>query len=117
MQACSSPPEFVENGNPGHIRIVVFNDDNRNLVQDGSETGAAGQIGTSQGISCPARDPSQMSALETDASGKIRIEGLAPGNYCVQYIGSRGITTRLTQEVPVSSDQASLVIFGLVEED
>ena len=40
-------------------------------------------------------------------------ENLQPGIYCVAYLGDKSVTTKLTVEVSLSSEQAAQVAFGL----
>ena len=40
LPACSSQPAFVDNGNPGQIKVFIYYDDNQNGVMDTDETGA-----------------------------------------------------------------------------
>ena len=45
--ACSRQPAFVDNGNPGHIKVFVYYDDNQNGAIDTDETGAQAKFGIS----------------------------------------------------------------------
>lgn len=40
LPACRSQPAFVDNGNPGQIKVFVYYDDNQNSAMDTDETGA-----------------------------------------------------------------------------
>ena len=44
----SQPPQppFVDNGNPGQIKAIVFYDDNKNGVMDSNEIGALQRLAT-----------------------------------------------------------------------
>ena len=53
LPACSSQPTFVDNGNPGQIKVFVYYDDNQNGAMDTDEAGAQAKLGISQDISCP----------------------------------------------------------------
>jgi hypothetical protein len=116
LAACSQKPEIVDNGQPGQIRVVVFQDDNRNGVKDSEETGLADRVGLGQGVSCPTQNIDEIMVVETDPSGEALYQGLKPGTYCVMYMGSAGVTTKLTVEVYLSSEQQAVVGFGLVGE-
>ncbi len=39
LTSCKSQPAFVDNGNPGQIKVVVYDDDNQNSVMDTNESG------------------------------------------------------------------------------
>jgi hypothetical protein len=41
--------------------------------------------------------------------------GLKPGRYCIAYMGTRGLTTKLTDLVDLSSEQEIQVVFGASE--
>lgn len=110
----SQPPQppFVGNGNPGQIKAIVFYDDNKNGVMDGNETGALQRLAISQEVSCPPS--STPNFVETDVNGQSLFMDLKPGKYCVFVDNNSGMTTKMTQEVYVSSDQELVVMFGIV---
>jgi uncharacterized protein (DUF2141 family) len=116
LTGCQSQPAFTDNGNPGQIKAVVFYDDNRNGVMDGGETGAQIEIGISQDISCPASSQDKVTNIQADANGAVIFKDLKPGKYCVNLNGNYNNTTKLTQEVYVSSDLITTVMFGIVKE-
>ncbi|MBC7879297.1 MAG: hypothetical protein H7Y59_19175 [Anaerolineales bacterium] len=112
LTGCDSKPPYTDNGNPGQIKAVVFYDDNKNGTMDSGETGASQQVAISQEVSCP---PSSLpDYVPTDANGEIVFKDLKPGKYCVATDYGFGFTTKLTQEVYVSSDLVTTVMFGLV---
>ena len=109
---CDSQPAFVDNGDPGQIKAVVFYDNNKNSVMDSSETGAPLRVAISQEVSCP---PSGIpNFVETDVNGESLFTDLKPGKYCVFVDNNSGMTTKMTQEVYLSSDQELVVMFGIV---
>ncbi len=112
LAGCASQPLYTDNGNSGQIKAVVFYDDNKNGVIDGAETGFQTQVALSQEVSCPPTGKPDW--VDTDASGVHVYQDLKPGKYCVFSRGGGGGTTRLTQEVYVSSDQTTTVVFGEV---
>jgi hypothetical protein len=105
LTACvDSEPTFTDNGNPGQIKAIFFYDDNKNARMDAGEAGVQAQAiaGITQEISCPPT--STPSYVNTDASGVHEFKDLKPGKYCL-YLNNGFIpTTKLTQEVYVSSD-------------
>jgi hypothetical protein len=111
----SSQPEIKDNGHPGQIKAIVFFDANHNGILDAGEPGIKDGVSISQDISCPASNSQKITKAETDANGETTFKDLKPGRYCVAYIGSVAITTRLTNEVYLSSDQVAQVSFGLLE--
>src|SRR5687767_13787732 len=110
---CGSQPAFVDNGNPGQIKAVVFYDGNTNGVMDGSEIGAPMRVAISQEVSCPPSGTPNF--VETDVNGQSLFMDLKPGKYCVFVDNNSGLTTKMTQEIYVSSDQELVVMFGIVQ--
>ena len=115
MMGCSTQPEIVDNGQPGEVKVIVFLDENRNGAMDEGEPGLSDQVGLSQDVSCPAGNMDKVTIAETNPAGETVYEELKPGVYCVAYMGNKGSTTKLTVEVPLSSEQEALVAFGLTE--
>ena len=113
ISACSAEPEIFDNGNPGQIKVSVFLDENRNGVKDQGEPGVVDQVGISQDISCPAGSLDKVTIAETNTEGETLYDELQPGIYCVAYLGGKSVTTKLTVEVSLSSDQIAQVAFGL----
>ena len=114
LTACSGKPAFTDNGRNGLIMVVVFYDDNGNGIMDNAESGAQVQVAISQDVSCPpASDPKR---IDTDAYGIVKFPSLKPGKYCVYPFGNYSMTTKLTQEVYISSDLVTTVMFGIVRE-
>jgi len=114
LGACDSQPPFVDNGNPGQIKAVGFYDDNKNIVMDSGEIGAPLRVAISQEVSCPPSGTPNF--VETDVNGVSLFTDLKPGKYCVFVDNNPGMTTKITQEVYVSSDQVTTVMFGMVRE-
>ena len=116
ITGCSAEPEIIDNGKPGRMKIILFLDQNRNSVKDQDEPGLVDRVGLSQDVSCPAGSMDKVTAVETNAAGEAIFEDLQPGVYCVAYLGGRGSTTKLTVEVHLSSEQETLVGFGITDE-
>lgn len=116
LTGCQSEATYTDNGNPGQIKAVVFSDDNRNAVMDNSETGVRAKVGISQEISCPASNEDAVTKIDTDMDGVALFKDLKPGKYCVVPYANPKMTTKFTQEVYVSSDLITTVLFGVVRE-
>lgn len=116
LAGCQSQPAYSDNGNPGQIEAIIFYDDNRNGVMDGSETGVQTELGISQDVSCPPSRAEAISSLTADENGVALFMDLTPGKYCIHLIRNFGMTTRQNLEVYVSSDQTTTVAFGVVKE-
>lgn len=115
LPACSSPPAFVDNGNPGQIKVFVYYDDNQNGAMDTDETGAQAKFCISQDISCPPASQEKITSSMTNVDGVGLFKDLKPGRYCVSpFSNGLSMTTKMTQEVYVSSDQELVVMFGVV---
>jgi uncharacterized protein (DUF2141 family) len=115
VAGCNSAPEIVDNGKPGQIKVIIYLDDNRNSAMDAGEPGLTDKVGISQDVSCPASSMDNVTVVETASSGETVFSNLKPGRYCVAYMGDKGLTTKLTKEVNLSSDQVLMVAFGLTE--
>ncbi len=115
LTACQTKPEIVDNGSPGTIEVTVYHDQDGNRVQDQGEAGLIDSVAIGQDVSCPIQQKPEE--VETSADGVAVFTGLKPGVYCVMYMGDRLITTRMTIEVPLSSDQVAQVAFGLVADE
>ena len=83
---------------------------------DTSESGAQVKLGVSQDISCPPASQEKITSIMPDINGVGLFKDLKPGRYCVVPF-SNGIpmTTKMTQEVYVSSDQELVVMFGVLK--
>ena len=115
LMGCTTKPEIIDNGQPGQIRVMVFLDENRNGKLDQGESGVSEKVGISQDVSCPAGNMNKVTQAETDINGEAVFSELKPGVYCVALLGNRVVSTKLTQEIPVSSEQEKLVYFGITE--
>lgn len=113
LGACKKQPPFMDNGNPGQIKVITFYDDNRNGQLDGREMGTFVRMGISQDISCPAGSLEKIHQMDSDANGIGVFKDLKPGKYCVTLIGNYGMTTKMNPEVFLSSDQEIVVRLGL----
>jgi len=108
LTACGkSEPAYTDNGNPGQIKTIIFIDSNKNGVLDGNEKGVQAQVSVSQEVSCPPT--SQPKWMDTDATGVYIFESLKPGKYCVIQNSNYSVTSKMTQEVYVSSDTVTTV--------
>ena len=118
LAGCQSQPVYTDNGNPGQIKAVVFYDDNKNGVMDSGESGIQTQASISQDVSCPPQNQQSYIIIDTDANGVGLFEELAPGKYCAGLgpNANYSMTTRMNQEVYVSSDLVTTVMFGIVRE-
>ena len=117
ITGCSTPSQaqINDNGKPGQIKAIVFFDANRNGAKDQGESGLTDHVSISQEISCPPANYKKTTTNETDADGETVFKDLKPGRYCVAYMGSKGVTTKMTVEVALSSEQTAQVAFGLSE--
>jgi len=111
LSACQPKPEIVDNGNPGSIRVTVYQDVNASGSRDLGELGVVDRVGVGQDVSCPVQHEPDES--QTSASGETTFSGLKAGVWCVMYMGSGRSTTPLAVEVHLSSDQVVQVGFGL----
>ncbi len=113
LTACGkSEPPFTDNGKPGQIKVIVFIDANSNGSLEAGESGTASRVAIAQEVSCPPiGDPN---FVDTDSNGTHMYQELQPGKYCV-FFESNGlaVTTKMTREVYVSSEQTTTVYFGL----
>jgi uncharacterized protein (DUF2141 family) len=114
LAGCGKQPTYTDNGNLGVIKAVAFFDDNANGKMDTGEEGVPAEIGISQDISCPAMGMDKITVLPADATGIALFMDLKPGKYCVNPVGNYGMTTKMNLEVYLSSEQETLVTFGLV---
>jgi len=110
-----STPAITDNGLPGQIKVVVFHDANGNDVQDAGEPGLQDKVLLSQDVSCPPTDKSKMQFADTDSNGETLFKDLKPGKYCVAYFGERTMSTKMTLDVYVSSEQEAQSYFGVLE--
>ncbi len=113
LTGCQTQPAFTDNGNPGQIKAVIFYDENRNGVMDGSETGAQTELGLSQDVSCPPSRKDAITPMLAGADGVALFSNLKPGEYCIHPVQNFGMTTRQNQKVYVSSEQTTTVFFGI----
>lgn len=116
LAGCQSKPAYTDNGNPGQIKAVVFYDDNKNGTMDSGETGVPVEVGISQDISCPPSSLDKNTFSSMDANGGTLFKDLKPGKYCVGLNANFSMTTKLDQEVYVSSDMITTVAFGVVRD-
>jgi uncharacterized protein (DUF2141 family) len=110
-----STPAVTDNGNPGQIKISVFYDENGNNIQDAGEPVHQDRILVGQDVSCPPTDPAKFQFYQTDDNGQVVVKDLKPGKYCVAYAGEKTMSSKLTLDVYLSSDQQAQVSFGTLE--
>jgi hypothetical protein len=115
LAGCDNKPLFTDNGNSGQIKVVAFYDDNHNGTMDSNETGAQVKMTISQDVSCPSSSLDKDTILNTSADGVALFMNLKPGKYCVAPGDNLSMTTKMTQDVYVSSDMISEVMFGVVK--
>jgi uncharacterized protein (DUF2141 family) len=113
LAGCQSQPAFTDTGEPGQIKALVFYDDNGNGRLDNGETGAQIELNISQEISCPPTRLDNGATISTDVDGFAIFRDLNPGKYCVAPIGNFVMTTKMTQEVYVSSEEITNIVFGI----
>ncbi len=115
--ACAkATPEVTDNGNPGQIKITVFYDVNSNDIQDAGEPGQQARVLIGQDISCPPTDPARYLSIETDEKGEALVADLTAGKYCVAYAGDKPMSSKMTLDVYLSSDQEVQVSFRTLGE-
>ena len=117
LAACArSTPAVTDNGNPGQIKITVFYDANGNNIQDAGEPGHPDRVLIGQDGSCPPTDPAKYQLIETDEQCEALIHDLKAGKYCVAYAGDKNLSSKMTLEVLLNSDQELEVSFGTLEQ-
>jgi hypothetical protein len=116
LAACGSrEPEIIDTGEPGHIRVLVFHDKNRNRVFDADEEGAVDQVSVALGDRCPTGKPREEQFItQTSPEGVSLYSNLEPGKYCVTYLRATNTTTRITYWVYLNSGETIDVPFGLM---
>ena len=117
LTACGkSEPLFTDNGNPGHIKAVVFYDENQNGIMDGGDTGAPSiRLALADRVGCSSSTGS-LNFVPTDSNGVVNFSDLKPGLYCVGVDNGYKTTTTLTMDAYVSSDAVTTVMFGIIKE-
>ncbi|HEY5729734.1 MAG TPA: SdrD B-like domain-containing protein [Anaerolineales bacterium] len=117
LTACGeSDPLFTDNGNPGHIKAVVFFDENQNGIMDGGEKGAPSiRLALGDQVGCTSSTGS-LSFIPTDSNGVVNFNDLKPGLYCVGIDNGYKTTTKLNLDAYVSSDMVTTVMFGVIRE-
>jgi len=111
-----SEPSFTDNGNPGHIKAVVFFDENQNGIMDDEDIGAPSiRLALADQVGCTSSTGS-LNFVPTDADGVVNFSDLKPGRYCVGIDNGYKTTTKLNLDAYVSSDVVTTVMFGIVRE-
>jgi hypothetical protein len=109
-------PAVTDNGNAGQIKITVFYDKNGNNIQDAGESGHPDRVLVGQDVSCPPTDPAKFQFYQADDQGVVVVKDLKPGKYCVGYSGEKAMSSKMTLDVLLSSDQDAQVSFGTLEQ-
>jgi hypothetical protein len=113
--AINAQSQIIDNGNPGVIRVIVFNDLNSNGILDQGEPGLTDTVSVIPvELSCPVTNVKDLVRTETGPNGEVNFKDLKPGHYCVIYMGSNTTTTRLGFTVDLSNDQEKQVGFGIM---
>jgi uncharacterized protein (DUF2141 family) len=114
LAACASAkPTITDNGSPGQIKFLVFQDTNGNGTKDSDEAGFSERVILSQNDTCPPQRK-DFRVEVTDANGEYLFTDLAPGTYCAAYYGGQALTTQIAVKVPLSSEQVAQVQFGVL---
>lgn len=106
LATASLAPSFAAS-NTGKVHGVVFNDPNKNGVQDDTETRAAGQEVRIYRMEANGTR-TLVQTTQTDANGEYDFAGLPFGQYVVEYVFSTGITVE-SLPLTVSPDDPNLV--------
>lgn len=107
-------PEVSDEGNPGAIRVIVFEDENHDQGRDPDEQGIATQVSIVQNDACPAEGAGgERFEVETSLEGEVLLENLTPGNYCVSYQGKFPPTTKTHSLVNLHSNEEVIIFFGV----
>lgn len=114
LAGCSNEPDFVDNGQPGTIRAVVFNDLNDNNFLDEGEAASGELVGVVAAGPCPPSSRDAFTIKETGENGEAIFE-VTPGKYCVRYLGNRRPGTQMNFEIFVSSEEQVSVGIGLTD--
>jgi len=117
LTACGeSEPLFIDNGSPGHIKAVVFFDENQNGIMDGGEIGAPSiRLALADQVGC-APSSGTFNFVSTDSDGIVNFSDLKPGLYCVGIDNGYRTTTKLNLNAYVNSDMVTTVMFGVIKE-
>lgn len=117
LAACGeSEPQFTDNGNPGHIKAVVFYDENQNGIMDSDETVAPSiRLALADQVGCTS-STGTLNFVPTDSDGVVNFSDLKPGRYCVGIDNGYKTTTKLNMDAYVSSDTVTTVAFGVIRE-
>ena len=113
MAGCSSEPKFEDNGQPGTIRVVVFNDLNQNDFKDEGEVLEGEEVAIQFGGVCPPANRDDLVFMNTDGNGEAIFTDLQPGVYCVLYTDNGRATMRTNYEIGLSSEELVSVGFGV----
>lgn len=107
LGAASIAPLSAVSAKTGKVHGIVFNDPNKNGVQDDTETRAAGQEVRIYRVG-PDGKRTLVQTTRTDAKGEYDFAGLPFGNYVVEYVFSTGVTVE-SLPLTVSADEPNLV--------
>ena len=110
IQSCSSPPEIFDNGNPGRIRVMVFNDQNRNRIMDEGETGVkelVGMVREKIGAVACFKEAHVVPRLPKTRSGKTLRKTIR------QIVNGEEYVVPSTIDDPASLDEISALVASL----
>lgn len=116
LSGCSTPePEIIDTGQPGNIKLIVFQDLNTNNTQDPGEPGVSDLVALTicRKPGEPAKYVQPEDVVRTDQEGAYLFRELSPDKYCVIYMGSSSTTTKLEYTVYLDSGESAEVGFGL----
>jgi len=114
LAACgSTQPSITDNGKPGQIKVIIFEDPNNSGTMDSGEKGVSEPVLLSQGDTCPPQTKDFTRAV-TGTNGETLFSDLKPGVYCVGYMGDHSTTTKLAVTVNLSSEQQAEVLYGII---
>lgn len=116
LAGCLKRTEFIDNGQPGTIRVVVFNDKNQNDFKDEGEVIGGEQVAIQFEGVCPPPTRDDMVFMDTDENGEAIFEDLQPGRYCVLYMDTAGATMRLNYEIYLNSEELISIGFGVLRD-
>jgi uncharacterized protein (DUF2141 family) len=114
IAACGNAQATItDNGKPGQIKVVVYQDTNGNGTQDSDEKGFSERVLLSQKDTCPPQTKNYSEAV-TNENGEMIFADLKPGKYCVAYYGGRALTSQIAVTVNLSSEQQAEVFYGVL---
>ena len=116
FSGCSRKTDFVDNGQPGTIRVVVYNDENDNNFKDEGEVAGGELVGISHKGACPPPTRDNTTSMETADNGEAIFENLTPGRYCVVYLDDGRHGSKAVYEVYLSSEEILSIGFAIIRD-